>query len=431
MFQDIQRKPRSFSLGDPRIGTQWSPEEDDALRTAVAMYGEGKWILVAEFVGTRTNHQCSSRWRCLSTPLSGKSLPTMHWARVMQKESRLKMILSAGELSNAELSMRSAVVATILRQQQDSPNLLDQGRDKRSLGLSIERLRVATAKVDHLDGRALLEPFSPEEDETIVRLFRLYGGRWTYIAKLVSAAHPKHSGQKDGHEQPKQKRTPLGVKTRLVALVRAHSNVPQNEAPAKVSTSAPAVSGLGKPATKRTLRAWTTDEDADLEAIVGSMVRDRAGFISWAQVSRQLSTQRSAWQCRIRWTQHISSHIQHTPFTKAEDRLLWPFVVDAGQRPFASKGRTADRGKPITIKYTSAKGRLTDVGMGWLGAGLMAGRATSALRIRVGRLQHVIEWMRKVAGIKDAHLHFDMVHRLASTPSDFRINTKRTREPGQ
>ncbi|KAJ2733319.1 hypothetical protein IW152_003155 [Coemansia sp. BCRC 34962] len=426
MFQDIRRKPRDVALGGPRIGTQWSPEEDDALRTAVAMYGEGKWILIAEFVGTRTNHQCASHWRCLSTPLSGKSLPAMHWARVAQKESRLKMILNVGELSNAELSMRSAVVATILQQQQDSPNLLDRGRDKRSWGLSSERLRVATAKVDHLDGRALLEPFSPEEDGMIVRLFRLYGGRWTYIANLVSAAHPNHSEQMDSQAWPKQKRTPLGVKTRLMALVRAHNSSLQKEAPSKAyDNTALTVSGLDKPVTKRTLRAWTTDEDADLEAVVGSMVRDRAGFLSWAEVSRQLSTQRSPWQCRIRWTQHISSHIQHTPFTKAEDRLLWPFVIDAGQRPFASKGRTGDRGKPITIKYTNAKGRLTDVGMGWLGAGLMAGRATSALRIRVGRLQHVIEWMRKVAGIKDAHLHFDMVHRLANTPSDFRINTKR------
>ncbi|KAJ1902232.1 hypothetical protein LPJ71_005588 [Coemansia sp. S17] len=94
-------------------------------------------------------------------------------------------------------------------------------------------------------------------------------------------------------------------------------------------------------------------------------------------------------------------------------------------RPLSSKGRTGDRGKAITIKYTNAKGLPIEVGMGWLGAGLMAGRATNALRLRVGRLQHVIEWMRKVAGIKDAHLHFDIVHRLASTPSDFRIKSKK------
>ncbi|KAJ2740477.1 hypothetical protein GGI20_005780, partial [Coemansia sp. BCRC 34301] len=159
---------------------------------------------------------------------------------------------------------------------------------------------------------------------------------------------------------------------------------------------------------KRTMRAWTADEDKELEAIIGSMVQDRAGFMSWAEVARRLSTDRSSWQCRVRWTQHIGTHIQHTPFTKAEDKLLWPFVVDVEQRPLSSKGRTGDRGKTITIKYANKEGAAAEVGIGWLGAGLMANRATSSLRLRVGRLQHVIEWMHKVAGIKDAHLHFDM-----------------------
>ncbi|KAJ2834038.1 hypothetical protein GGI24_000586 [Coemansia furcata] len=421
IYKDLQCESGGSSLGGPRVGVRWSPEEDDALRTGVAIYGEGKWVLISAFVGTRTNLQCSNRWRCLNSPLSGEVLPVMHWARVMQKESRLKLLFNAGELSNSELSRRSAVVAAILKQQQDPPSLLDPGHDKRALSLSNERVRAATTKVDQLDGRALLEPFSPEEDEMIVRLVRLYGRRWTHIANLVSATRPKNPEQKDGQAQHKQKRTALGVKARFMALVRSHSNL----SPSEACTSSPKVAENGELTAKRTIRAWTTNEDAELETIVGSMVRDRAGFMSWTEVSRQLSTKRTPEQCRVRWTQHISTHIQHTPFTKSEDKLLWPFVVDTGQRPLASKGRIGYRGKAITIKYTNAKGSLTDVGMGWLGAGLMAGRATSALRLRVGRLQHVIEWMRKVAGIKDAHMHFDMVHRLANTPSDFRINAKK------
>ncbi|KAJ2754453.1 hypothetical protein GGI19_002383 [Coemansia pectinata] len=425
IFQNLQSESGSSSLGGPRIGIRWSPEEDDALRTGVAIYGEGKWVLISEFVGTRTNLQCSSRWRCLNSPLSGEVLPAMHWARVMQKESKLKLLFNAGDLSNSELSRRSAVVAAIIQQQQDPPSLLDQGHDKRALGLSSERMRAATAKVDQLDGRVLLEPFSPEEDEMIVRLVRLYGSRWTHIANLVSAARPKQQAQKDGQAQHKQKRTALGVKMRFIALVRSHSNFSQEKTPPEACSSTLKVTGFSGATAKRTIRTWTAKEDAELEAVVESMVRDRAGFLSWTEASRQLSTKRTPEQCRVRWTQHISTHIQHTPFTKAEDKLLWPFVVDTGQRPLSSKGRTGYRGKAITIKYTNAKGLPTDVGMGWLGAGLMAGRATSALRLRVGRLQHVIEWMRKVAGIKDAHLHFDIVHRLASTPSDFRINSKK------
>ncbi|KAJ1914077.1 hypothetical protein LPJ71_002383, partial [Coemansia sp. S17] len=55
MFQGLQCESVNSSLGGPRIGIRWSPEEDDALRTGVAIYGEGKWVLISEFVGTRTN----------------------------------------------------------------------------------------------------------------------------------------------------------------------------------------------------------------------------------------------------------------------------------------------------------------------------------------------------------------------------------------
>ncbi|KAJ2335860.1 hypothetical protein GGI00_001147 [Coemansia sp. RSA 2681] len=409
IFQELRGDTGSSSLGGPRTGVRWSPEEDDALRTGVAIYGEGKWVLVSEFVGTRTNLQCSSRWRCLSSPLSGEVTPVLHWARVMQRESKLKVLLSAGDLSNSELSRRSAVVSAILKHQQlDAPS-----------SVSSERLRVATAKVDQLDGRALLEPFSPEEDEMIVRLVRLYGNQWSRIASLISAGASACLNRR-GQSRNMQRRTALGVKTRFMALVRPHHNLPPEVPQTKVRTPGHAVN-----TDKRALRAWTAKEDAELEAVVGSMVRDKAGFMSWTEVARRLSTDRTSAQCRVRWTQHISTHIQHTPFTKAEDKLLWPFVIDAEQRPLASKGHAAYRGKTITVKYASARGAVADVGIGWLGAGLMAGRATTALRLRVGRLQHVIEWMRKVAGIKDAHLHFDIVHRLANTPSDFRIQSKR------
>ncbi|KAJ2908193.1 hypothetical protein GGI21_003131 [Coemansia aciculifera] len=416
IFQNLEPDTKGHRLGSARTRTSWSPEEDDALRTGVAIYGEGKWLLVAAFVGTRTNNQCASRWSRLSTPLSGEVTPVMYWARVMQRESKLKLLAgAAGDVSNSEISRRSAVVSAILKhQQQQATSLVDHAYDKGTLGLSSERLRATMPKIDHLNGRARLVPYSPEEDEMIVRLFRQYGGRWSLIAGLVSASGYTN---KQGQNGQRQRRTAFSIMARLMALARARDGLSLANSSVKASTK-----GRTTEPKKRTLRAWSDEESAELETIVKSMLRDKAGFMSWAEVARQLSTNRTTWQCRVRWTQHVSTHIQHAPFTKAEDKLLWPFVVDTKQRPLASKGRTGYRGRPITIKYASDKGAaMADVGIGWLGAGLMTGRTSSTLRLRVGRLQHVIEWMRKVAGIKDAQLHFDMVHRLANTPSDFRI----------
>ncbi|KAI8323576.1 hypothetical protein GQ54DRAFT_247366, partial [Martensiomyces pterosporus] len=53
----------------------WTLEEDDALRTAVALYGARKWKLIAEFVETRRYLQCYTRWGYLNSPLSGKQAP--------------------------------------------------------------------------------------------------------------------------------------------------------------------------------------------------------------------------------------------------------------------------------------------------------------------------------------------------------------------
>jgi hypothetical protein len=41
---------------------QWTQQEDDNLRSAVAHFGAQKWSEVARFVPTRTSKQCRERW---------------------------------------------------------------------------------------------------------------------------------------------------------------------------------------------------------------------------------------------------------------------------------------------------------------------------------------------------------------------------------
>ncbi|KAJ2863496.1 hypothetical protein FB639_005285, partial [Coemansia asiatica] len=54
---------------------RWSASEDDALRTAVDIYGAKRWGLISSFVGTRTRIQCYNRWLNLSAPSFGKRIP--------------------------------------------------------------------------------------------------------------------------------------------------------------------------------------------------------------------------------------------------------------------------------------------------------------------------------------------------------------------
>lgn len=87
--------PRSSpSSGSKRpTYSKWSPEEDEQLRTAIAIHGTCKWSLVASMVKGRTAMQCSTRWQ-------GALNTTIHKGKWEAEEDRI--LLSAVEKWKAD-----------------------------------------------------------------------------------------------------------------------------------------------------------------------------------------------------------------------------------------------------------------------------------------------------------------------------------------
>ncbi|KAG9299136.1 hypothetical protein G9A89_020449 [Geosiphon pyriformis] len=74
-------RPSSPSLVNqkPPVYTKWTEEEDQLLRAAISIYGPHKWSLIAAHVPNRTPMQCSTRWL-------GALNPTIHKGRWTPEE---------------------------------------------------------------------------------------------------------------------------------------------------------------------------------------------------------------------------------------------------------------------------------------------------------------------------------------------------------
>ncbi|KAI9500034.1 hypothetical protein GGI25_003036 [Coemansia spiralis] len=368
--QRVGQKKSAAALpatNQPAKRSRWTPEEDDALRTAVAMYGVGKWMLASRFVGSRTNIQCAIRWRYLDTPLSGTKLPSLYWATLLRRKSRLHAVLSNG----GKHGSLHSVVDEILRQSHSAEPDKAASRSK-------------------LPGYTLIYPFSLKEDNLIARLVRVLGTKWTRIARLVSAANTRSSSKVPT-------RSSMAVRARFHQLVR--------------NARARGTRGR-KPNNRSGYNVWSAEEDKELIRVVKRLMKH--GFV-WGDVAQRISG-RSAVQCAERWTHWVGTHLKHSPFTADEDKQLWPLATSAY---LSLVGDRTVPGKAIRVGMLRA-----DRGLGWMGAVVLPDRSPRMLLVRVRRLRQVLEWLRVVGGIEDPHLRFDVVHRLANTPAKFRIRSK-------
>ncbi|KAJ2770614.1 hypothetical protein IWQ56_002100, partial [Coemansia nantahalensis] len=161
---------------------RWSSEEDDALQTAVAMYGVANWPLVADFVGTRTRVQCSYRWKKIHTPISGMRMPQHHWARAPNTGSPIDKLSKLG--GRSVLPDRKLIIQSILAQQRREA-LQEEARQ----GLPATDSSQTGPERSVVVGRAIAAPYSAEEDARIVRLVRLLGTQWILVAQLLNEAN--------------------------------------------------------------------------------------------------------------------------------------------------------------------------------------------------------------------------------------------------
>ncbi|KAE9009002.1 hypothetical protein PF005_g10980 [Phytophthora fragariae] len=134
------------------VSKRWTPEQDEALKTAVAELGHRNWMAVAERVPGRDNAQCLQRWNKV-----------------------LKPGLVKGPWSVEE----DALLMEMMLKGYDNWRQVSNNIPGRTAKQCRERWR------NRLDPSINKSPFTEEEDEAIQQAYDKYGNRWTQIAELL------------------------------------------------------------------------------------------------------------------------------------------------------------------------------------------------------------------------------------------------------
>ncbi|RLN44696.1 hypothetical protein BBJ29_008891 [Phytophthora kernoviae] len=134
------------------VSKRWTPEQDEALKKAVAELGHRNWMAVAERVPGRDNAQCLQRWNKVLKP----GLVKGPWS---VEEDALLMELMLKGYDNWRQVSNSIPGRTAKQCRERWRNRLDPSINK--------------------------SPFTEEEDEAIQQAYEKYGNRWTQIAELL------------------------------------------------------------------------------------------------------------------------------------------------------------------------------------------------------------------------------------------------------
>ncbi|KAG7392110.1 hypothetical protein PHYPSEUDO_002334 [Phytophthora pseudosyringae] len=134
------------------VSKRWTPEQDEALKKAVAELGHRNWMAVAERVPGRDNAQCLQRWNKVLKP----GLVKGPWS--VEEDAMLMEMMLKGYDNWRQVSNHIP------------------GRTAKQCR---ERWR------NRLDPSINKSPFTEEEDEAIQQAYDKYGNRWTQIAELL------------------------------------------------------------------------------------------------------------------------------------------------------------------------------------------------------------------------------------------------------
>ncbi|CAI5711351.1 unnamed protein product [Peronospora destructor] len=146
--QEAQKK----KSGGAKTSKRWTPEQDEALKKAVAELGHRNWMAVAERVPGRDNAQCLQRWNKVLKPGLVKGL----WS--LEEDAMLMEMMLKGY---------------------DNWRQVSNNIPGRTAKQCRERWR------NRLDPTINKSPFTMEEDVAIQHAYEKYGNRWTQIAELL------------------------------------------------------------------------------------------------------------------------------------------------------------------------------------------------------------------------------------------------------
>ncbi|TDH71787.1 hypothetical protein CCR75_006149 [Bremia lactucae] len=138
--------------GGGTVSKRWTPEQDAALKEAVAELGHRNWMAVAERVPERDNAQCLQRWNKVLKP----GLVKGPWS--VEEDAMLMELMLKGY---------------------DNWRQISNNIPGRTAKQCRERWR------NRLDPSINKSPFKEDEDQAILQAYEKYGNRWTQIAELL------------------------------------------------------------------------------------------------------------------------------------------------------------------------------------------------------------------------------------------------------
>ncbi|CAG9317666.1 unnamed protein product [Blepharisma stoltei] len=168
---------------------KWSPEEDEALRAAVNYYGEKQWRLIADHVEGRTPIQCLHRWSKILKP----GLVKGPWSAQEDKQLR-EWIEKEGPTGWSNCAQRIPGRS---------------GKQCRERWFNI--LNPAVKKGN----------WTAEDDGKIFQMYKLYGPKWTLIAKSLPG------------------RTENSIKNRFYSTTRKMKSQEATQIPKEIKAEAP------------------------------------------------------------------------------------------------------------------------------------------------------------------------------------------------
>lgn len=174
----VTKKSRSTSA------SRWTAEQDDMLRAAVKKFDGRNWKAIAELVPGRDHVQCLQRWKKVLRP----GLVKGHWSA---SEDALLLQLIQDDKMHSWAMVASKIAGRTAKQCRERWSLnLDPGINK--------------------------SPWTPEEDQLLLKLYEKMGGKWSEIKTEFNG------------------RTENAVKTRYKSLIRAKAREWTQEQDAKL-----------------------------------------------------------------------------------------------------------------------------------------------------------------------------------------------------
>jgi nuclear transport factor 2 (NTF2) superfamily protein len=153
--------------------SKWSADEDDMLRTAIAIHGTSKWSLVASMVKGRTAMQCSTRWQ-------GALNTTIHKGKWEAEEDRI--LVTAVEKWREEHPPQSPGYDSDDDEQAET---IPWGMIATMLPRRRTGIQCQARWSEALDPTVRKGKWTPEEDEMLFKGVAEHGQCWIKVASRV------------------------------------------------------------------------------------------------------------------------------------------------------------------------------------------------------------------------------------------------------